>query len=252
MNIKSPLNQSGIYKITNKITQKIYIGSSKNIRKRWKAHRTLLNREKHYNEHLLAAYKKYGKENFSWEVVEFIDVNNLEEREQYWIDFFGSSDRKKGYNLCPAAYSNLGLKHTDESRRNMSLAHLGHKHTSESKKKISESQYKTVYQFDLKGNFIKKYDSLLDAENKTGIQHQAISGCCRKITKSAKGYFWSFENLFIEYKKNHFTEAPWRWRSIKCPKTLKIWKSIKEAANELNLTIHQVHFKIKKGLFNYV
>ena len=154
----SGVEKSGIYKITNKITQKIYIGSSKNIRKRWKAHRTLLNREKHYNEHLLAAYKKYGKENFSWEVVEFIDVNNLEEREQYWIDFFGSSDRKKGYNLCPAAYSNLGLKHTDESRRNMSLAHLGHKHTSESKKKISQSQYKTVYQFDLKGNFIQKFN----------------------------------------------------------------------------------------------
>ena len=63
VNVKSPLNQSGIYKITNKITQKIYIGSSKNIRKRWKAHRTLLNREKHYNEYLLAAYKKYRKEN---------------------------------------------------------------------------------------------------------------------------------------------------------------------------------------------
>ena len=77
MNIKSPLNQSGIYKITNKITQKIYIGSSKNIRKRWKAHRTLLNREKHYNEHLLAAYKKYGKENFNTEKKDIIYAQQL-------------------------------------------------------------------------------------------------------------------------------------------------------------------------------
>jgi hypothetical protein len=252
VNVKSPLNQSGIYKIINKINQKIYIGSSKNIRKRWKAHRTLLNKEKHYNEYLLAAYKKYGKENFIWEVVEFINVDKLQEREQYWINFFKSSDREKGYNLCPAAYSNLGLKHTDESRRNMSLAHLGHKHTPESRKKISESQYKTVYQFDLQGNFIKKYDSLLNAENETRIPRQAISGCCRKITKSAKGYFWSFENSFIEYKKNHFTEAPWKWKKIQCSTTYKIWKSIKEAASELDLTIHQVHSKIKKGLFNYV
>lgn len=252
MNVKSPLNQSGIYKIINKINQKIYIGSSKNIRKRWKAHRNLLNKEKHYNEYLLSAYKKYGKENFIWEVIEFVNVNNLQEREQYWINFYGSSDRTKGYNLCPAAYSNLGLKHTDESRLNMSLAHLGYKHTIESRKKISESQYKSVYQFDLKGNFIQKYNSLLEAENKTGIQRQSISGCCRKITKSAKGYFWSFENSFIEYKKDHFIEAPWRWRSIQCSKTFKIWKSIKEAANDLGLTIHQIHYKIKKGLFNYV
>jgi hypothetical protein len=252
MNKPSILNQSGIYKIINKTNNKIYIGSSKNIRKRWKGHRTLLNKEKHYNEHLLAAYKKYGKENFIWEVVEFIDVDKLQEREQYWINFFESSDREKGYNLCPAAYSNLGLKHTDESRRNMSLAHLGHKHTPESRKKISESQYKTVYQFDLKGNFIQKFNSILEAEKKTGIERQLISGCCRKITKSAKGYFWSFEKSFTLYKRNHFREAPWKYKTIQCSKSLKIWKSIKDASKELNLTIHQVHYKIKKGQLIYV
>lgn len=252
MNKPSILNQSGIYKITNKTNNKIYIGSSKNIRKRWKAHRNLLRSGKHYNEYLMAAYNKYGSENFIWETIEFTNISNLQDREQYWINFFESYNREKGYNLCPKAYSSLGIKHTDESRRNMSLSHLGNKHSLESRKKISESQYKTVYQFDLKGNFIQKFNSILEAEKKTGIERQLISGCCRKITKSAKGYFWSFEKSFTLYKRNHFREAPWKYKTIQCSKSLKIWKSIKDASIELNLTIHQIHYKIKKGLLKYV
>lgn len=252
MNKKSGLNNSGIYKITNLITNKIYIGSSKNIRKRWKIHRASLRAGKHHNEHLSSAYKKYGLENFTWEVIEFTNIENLQNREQYWIDFFKSSDRENGYNLSPLAYSNFGMKRTKESKQKMRLSQLGHKHTLETRKKISESQYKTVYQFDLNGNFIQKYNSLLEAENKTGIKRQNISGCCRKAIKSAKGYFWSFENLFIKYEKKHFTKAPWRWKQIQCSKTYKTWKSIKEASNELGLTIHQIHYKIKKGSYNYV
>ena len=72
----------------------------------------------------------------------------------------------------------------------MSLAHLGHKHTSESKKKISESQYKTVYQFDLKGNFIKKWESQKEAAITLNINYQGINNCILGKTKSSNGFIW--------------------------------------------------------------
>ena len=42
----------GIYKIVNSINNKIYVGSAKNIKKRWSAHKSDLNKNKHHNKHL--------------------------------------------------------------------------------------------------------------------------------------------------------------------------------------------------------
>ncbi len=84
-------NIIGIYKIINKFNNKIYIGSSINIRKR-------INR--HFNDYLQNAWNKYGEEIFTYEVLEIIyNVNDLMDREQHFIDINNASNIKFGYNL---------------------------------------------------------------------------------------------------------------------------------------------------------
>ena len=57
----------GIYKITNKINGKIYIGQSNDIERRFKEHMTKGERSRILLDH---AIKKYGPDNFSYEVIE--------------------------------------------------------------------------------------------------------------------------------------------------------------------------------------
>lgn len=89
----------GIYKIENKVNGKVYIGQSIDIKTRWKCHINYLNNGTHNNKHLQSAWNKYGKENFSFNIIEECDVEDLNEREIYWIDKYDSYINKNGYNL---------------------------------------------------------------------------------------------------------------------------------------------------------
>lgn len=122
----TPLKQGGIYAIRHLASDRIYIGSAVNFFKRWKSHRDGFRKESHCNQHLQAAWKKYGEDAFAFEVVEMVDLaQDLIAREQHWIDHFQSSDQAKGYNLSPTAGSPLGVKHSEETRRRMSEAQRG-------------------------------------------------------------------------------------------------------------------------------
>lgn len=91
---------TGIYKILNMVNNKIYIGQSVNIRRRWNNHKSnAFNTTcKSYNSHLYRAIRKYGLENFSFEVIEECPKDRLNEREKYYIEFFNSNDPDHGYN----------------------------------------------------------------------------------------------------------------------------------------------------------
>ena len=75
---------SGVYKITNNITGDFYIGSSKNIEKRWSKHRSPSVHKQRPNSKLYKAMASYGLDNFTFEIIE--ETDNLREREQYWIE----------------------------------------------------------------------------------------------------------------------------------------------------------------------
>lgn len=86
-----------IYKITNVINNKCYIGKTiGSIEKRWKEHCHDSQKTDIGNRPLYIAMKKYGIENFSIEEVESCDISILNEREMYWINYFNSY--KTGYN----------------------------------------------------------------------------------------------------------------------------------------------------------
>ena len=87
---------TGIYKITNQINNKIYIGQSVDISKRWHYYKSppeTLN----YKSKIISAIKKYGIENFTFEVLEECSINELDKKEYYYIKLYDSID--KGYNI---------------------------------------------------------------------------------------------------------------------------------------------------------
>lgn len=120
---------SGIYKILNKANGKFYIGSSKNIHIRWKAHINAIISDRHDNTHLYNAYKKYGKDNFEFIILEECDEEVLLIREQYWLDITKCYDRDIGYNIAEIAGkpSNKEYIRTAEHSRNISIAKRGKK-----------------------------------------------------------------------------------------------------------------------------
>lgn len=142
--------KSGIYRIRNLVNGKVYVGSTNNINKRWIEHKSFLKNNKHPNPHLQASWNKYGEENLIFEIIEEIENSIKEllcEREQYWNDFYDSSNREKGYNLRKIVESNLGVIFSEDHNKKISESHMGHKnhffgkhHSPETKKKLSESK----------------------------------------------------------------------------------------------------------------
>ena len=92
-----------IYKWTNLVNGKVYIGKSVDIAKRLREYRNEVNRG--HERPIIRALKKYGFEQFEFEIIENCDNLSNEEilnREQYWMDFYQSQDMAKGYNLLNA------------------------------------------------------------------------------------------------------------------------------------------------------
>lgn len=92
------INMQGVYAIRNICNGKIYIGSARNIKERWRKHRKRLKAGTHNNSHLLESWQKHGKDCFVFGVVELCAEESLIEKETKWIKFYNSIDRVKGYN----------------------------------------------------------------------------------------------------------------------------------------------------------
>ena len=97
----------GIYKITNRINGHSYIGQSTNIEKRWQNEKIASNNPNDcsYNYPLSRAFRKYGYENFSFEVIEICKKEELDAKEIYWIKTLNSLT-PNGYNILPGGQLN--------------------------------------------------------------------------------------------------------------------------------------------------
>lgn len=96
---------SGVYQIRCVSTGKVYNGSAVNIHLRWLRHQLHLRRGKHPNQHLQAAWERYGEENFEISVLEVVSRDALLEAEQVWLDKTKCTDRDFGFNIYPIAGS---------------------------------------------------------------------------------------------------------------------------------------------------
>lgn len=110
----------GIYKITNLINNKCYIGQSRNIESRIKKHFSNLEKNIHHSQYLQEDFNKYGKENFSIEILETInDLDLLLIVEDFYIKKFHAYGC--GYNMTPSKLEkeniyglNMGISKIEE------------------------------------------------------------------------------------------------------------------------------------------
>jgi len=123
-----------VYKITNNVNGKVYIGKTGEPEKRWRTHLAIAARGK--DDPLFSvihkAINKYGKDNFIFEIIETLDVEQESlDREIYWIAFYKSHIYKYGseygYNLTAGGEGLTGYKPTEETRKKLSEACAGEK-----------------------------------------------------------------------------------------------------------------------------
>ena len=93
---------SGVYKITNTVTGDFYIGSSKNVKDRWRTHKNPSRWKKHPNSRMYQDMQKYCVDKFKFEIIE--ETTELKQREQYWM------------NLLKPKYNNYNAKGWDIER----------------------------------------------------------------------------------------------------------------------------------------
>lgn len=101
-------NICGVYIITNKITGDQYVGSSKNIERRWYNYRSKGYRDKYKSYKIYMAITEYGLENFTFEVLEYCQEDIRKEREQHYIETI-----KPSYNERHAFGRNPPKKYSD-------------------------------------------------------------------------------------------------------------------------------------------
>ena len=130
--------KSGIYLIRNTIDNKIYIGSAYDVIARIKRHISELNKGKHHNKHLKAAWIQYGPAAFSFEILEVCTKQQILSKEKEYLDQYGSYNLEVGYNILNNAHSFHGLKHSQETKDQMSKSRFKYyeKHP-EHKQKLS-------------------------------------------------------------------------------------------------------------------
>ena len=153
--------KSGIYKITNVKNGKFYIGSAKDIDRRWWEHKNDLKKNKHINPKLQHAWDFYGETNFEFIILENVIECELFKREQFYLDMFKPHMKEIGYNINPSAYGGDTITNNPNKEqiiKNMTVANnVGHmhgkKHSDEAKERQRE---RAVGRYTLEW-FVDKY-----------------------------------------------------------------------------------------------
>lgn len=165
----------GIYKITNKLNNNCYIGKSIDIERRFKEHKThaFYQKEKNreWNKVLYRAIRKYGIENFSFEILEEVeDSSKLDEREMFWINFYDSYNN--GYNETPGGdgvKNNQGENHPNHKVDELTVIEIRQRWAEckistrelyyDYKDKIGKSGFKKIYSWQTWKNILPELNT---------------------------------------------------------------------------------------------
>lgn len=202
-----------IYKISNDINNKIYVGQTiKTINERWKTHIKAMKNPYSSKRDLYIEMKQYGLSHFSIESLEQVDNPFLNKREQYWIDYYDSCN--KGYNNQKAndGYfysweeilglwkSGMTYKEIEEETciSSSQLKRIVMKCATSQEKKIhkakqiNKTQGRAVIQIDKADNTIKTYVSIAEASRQTKIDRANIYRVLSGKGRTAGGYKWRY------------------------------------------------------------
>ena len=202
-----------IYKIINLINGKFYIGKDKNNNPNYLGS----------GIHLKRAIKKYGKENFKKEILQYCNNNNhMSLMEIYWITKLNAI--KEGYNIAPGGVGGggslpgeasrmYGKMHSEDTKRKIGKANKGRKHSEASKLKIKENHAK------LAGKNHPFYGKKHSEKTKSKMRIAAIGRkhseeTKKKMSEKRKGKISPMKG------RNHTKETKYKMRIAKLGKVL--------------------------------
>lgn len=214
----------GIYKITNKINGKVYIGQSVDIDKRKREHFNNYKREENKHYILYKAINKYGINNFKFEVICECLIEELDDLEIKYIKLYDSY-KANGYNMTLGGGGVRGLKpwlgrhHTQETKNKIRKSHMGKKLSDETieKLKIINKGNKRRLGISHTKETIEKLRELNIGENNAMFGKSHSQETKDKISVAKKG------------------KANSRSRKIICLNDMKIFNSMIETANYYNV-----------------
>lgn len=145
--------ESGIYQIKNKMSGKVYVGSSIDIKKRFYKHLWLLKNNKHDNNHLQNSFNLDGESSFEFSILEYCNETELVLKENHYINLFNSCSQEFGYNMSTV----------NEFRRNCFNNEVKIKLSKYNLKKNNNFSQFSLTNIDTGEIFI--FDSLVDGAN---------------------------------------------------------------------------------------
>jgi group I intron endonuclease len=215
-----------IYKITNTVNGKVYIGQTVNYKNRWSRHRSdAKHKPDSRNKHLTSAIIKYGIDNFTFEVITKADTLEIaDDLEIDYIKQYNATDPVFGYNKLPGGQGRRpmseemkrklseslkgrvspmkGKHHTDQAKLLLSIANIGNKHSlgvkvsDETKKLLSILNTGKIQSNETRA---KRSQSMIgkNAGEKNGMYGKR--GARGKLTKEQA------DNIRLEYKESNIS-----------------------------------------------
>lgn len=209
-----------IYKITNKINNKIYIGLTiQGVKVRFLHHLYEARSGSPFPIH--RAIRKYGEENFELEIVKSIESSEeLKELEKFYIKEFKANNRQFGYNMTEGGDGTFGRLHSEETKEKIRQKALGRKASEETKQRLKESANRIkeedwyhdakvragkataektrrrIEVYDLQDNYITTYNSRDDASEATGVHKETILRCIKlnnDLPSRSRKYKYKYE-----------------------------------------------------------
>lgn len=268
----------GIYKIENLLNGKIYIGQSIQIEKRFEQHKktAYARKDRNYNNLIYKAIRKYGLENFAFEIIEEVpDNQDLDEREIYWISYYNSY--KNGYNMTPGGGCLRGedSPNTKANRdtviqvRTLYNAHIKKSEIYDLvKDKLTQSQFEHIWRFETWKDVMPEVNTKENKEfyfHQRGGQRQGGNDA-RKLSQEEIDYIIYLrdkEKLTWKeiaektgrcqatchkyYKNPQVIKKAHASKRVKCIETGEIFDSIQEAASWAGITSSTLCSSISRG-----
>ena len=267
-----------IYKITNLINNKIYIGQTRfNVETRFKQHLYEANKgELQYP--LYKAIRKYGENNFKLEIIEEVEDEQLNEKEQYWIKYYNSYIKNnKGYNCTYGGEGNITIDKIEVYElwdHGLSIQEIANqlKHDRSAIRKIlqtyqnysveksnirgdkiqAKNRFQTINQYDLQGNFLNSFYNMYEAERQTGISSKGIWNAVHLRQRTCSGYQWRFDNdtehpvVDLSNQKVRKYKQEVQQINIDTNQIVGIYESVAEASRQTNISDGQIR-KVCQG-----
>jgi len=208
-----------IYRITNTLSNKVYIGQTIQPKTRWRTHKYNAKHNK-TNQYIHKAMNKHGIDNFTFEIIaEFEGLEDCNKSEASFIQKYNAQNKEFGYNIKPGVRKK-GWKHSEETRQQLSESwhnihsldslekmqkdNIDRKHSEESIKKMSESHKKNLHSANYKEGyqpseetkqrrretFNKTYGSKVcnapGCERTDGYRHEGVRYCEMHVQRIIK------------------------------------------------------------------